>query len=458
MEWARKWCLVNGFLVASALRVVFGLQTIIFVERTLTNADRRGTSCWTRFSNFATAHDGGVRELFMMIVVLLSSCVGFGCTYWHWSDETSLTNGIIAPNDCPSQNCAKSKQAFNMEVIIAFALPLLVTVSIYLYRWNSRAMIGSLNRSFRFIYNHQKFHHSQRQCCAWDQYGRLVMKQVFEVMALGVLWLNLRPLSRTKYGDDVEDYRVGKLIASMGSMLPAVVCLLVSIEMGINFSFIARTLTTLNWFLDSLVRHNDTNSFTKPTQVKHIRYLNVIPNKGEISTRNSLRKFIAEYDELGHFTVEMVAFYSPSLLLILGMHFVLFTMQVSDVAIYFSMPFTTSKTLPHFTLLLSKVVIFLIFYNSPLIYSSSCATDKCHEQRIDDMVEILCHLSLAYENSALHNGNMKEIDKTLTILSLIVNKIRNSINLYDYFDLDRSLVMTIIASTCSYLIVLIQVM
>uniref|UniRef100_A0A182K282 Gustatory receptor n=1 Tax=Anopheles christyi TaxID=43041 RepID=A0A182K282_9DIPT len=364
MVWARKWWLANAFLVASTLRILFGLPAIIFVERTLANADRRTVSCRKRISNFAMAHDGAVRALFTMMVVLLASCVGFG-TYWHWYDKTSLTKGIIASSDCTSQSCAKSKRAFNMEVIVAFALPLLVTVSIYVHRWNNRAMIGGLNSRFRFIYdNHQKSHHSQRQCCFWDQYGRLALKQVFEVMALGVLWLNLKPLNDTEQDRNVEDYRIGKLISSMGSMLPAVVCLLVSIEMGINFSFIARTLTTLNWSVDSLVRSCQSDSVRK--KVKHGTKLELIEEvhaANEYSSCNVdfhgyFRKLIAAYDKLGHVMEDMVQLYSPNLLLIIGMHFVLFTMQV-------------------------------------------------------------------------------------TTLSLIVNRVQDGINLFGYFDLDRSLVMTV---------------
>ncbi|EDO63517.1 AGAP004716-PA [Anopheles gambiae str. PEST] len=454
MEWARKWWLANAFMVPSVLRVLFGLPAVIVVQQTLTFPG----SVSGRISNFATAHPGAFRGLFTMMVLLLSSCVGFG-TYWHWSDETSLTNGIIASSDCRSQNCAKSKRAFSMEVIVAFVLPLLVTVNIYLYRWNNRAMIADLNRNFRCIYDsHQHSLHAQRQYCFWDQYGRLVMKQLFEVMALGVLWLNLRPLNHTEEGGNVDNYWIRKLISSMAAMLPAVVCVLVSIEMGIIFSFIARTLTILNWSLDSWVRcscaDNGLKRLRKSTLIQHLQASDEW-SPYTMDIRGYLRKCIAKYDELCQFMLEIVQFYSSNLLLIIGMHFILFTMQVC-VKYLFLYWARTNRSLDHRSLLTNLLFYFVVF-----ICKKWYILLELYHQTIEDSVEIIrCVSAVAesYERNNLHKNFYDEIHKSVTIFSLIVRNVLDSTNLYGYFDLDRSLVMTIIASTCSYLIVLIQVM
>uniref|UniRef100_A0A182YI70 Uncharacterized protein n=1 Tax=Anopheles stephensi TaxID=30069 RepID=A0A182YI70_ANOST len=402
MDWARKWWKANAFLVAFMLRVLFGAQAVIFAERTASNhhspADRSLRSVvvarWRRISNFTTASEGAARGLFTMMVVLLSSAVGFG-TYWHWSDELALTNGIIASSNCRSQGCSKSKRAFRMDVIGGFALPLLVTVCIYLARWNNRALIRELNRNRKTIYHSQQ----KWQGGFWEQYGRLATKQLFEVMALGILWLNLRPFSHMKPSDsDTEDYHVGKLISSMASMVPATVCLLVSIEMGLNFSLLARGLSSFN--------------------VAHSAFVRSIPvpagGVGQCSAcktakRSYLRNLVVQFDELGQFAVEMVQFYSPILLAIVGMHFVLFTMQL--FLCYRQMSRTTSDSVN-----LNQLGQTLL----PMLSAIASAG------QIIFLVDI----------AADFNGKV-------TTLALILNRVRDGTSLYGYFDLDRSLVMTV---------------
>ncbi|XP_050074714.1 uncharacterized protein LOC126562297 [Anopheles maculipalpis] len=460
MECARKWWKANAFLVALMLRVLFGTQAVIFAERTSSNhslGDQHSRSVvarWRRISNFASASEGAAaRGLFTMMVVLLSSCVGFG-TYWHWSDEMALTNGIIASSSCRSQGCTKSKRAFRMDVIGGFALPVLVTVCIYLYRWNNSATIRGLNRNFKTIcHSQQKWREHRRQGSFWEQYGRLATKQMFEVMALGILWINLRPFSHMQHDSDVEDYHVGKLISSMASMFPATVCLLVSIEMGINFSLLARGLNTLNVSFDSFVRSipavgvgDAIRRFDRSAACKTAK-------------RTYLRNLVMQFDEQGQFTVEMVQFYAPILLAIVGMHFVLFTMQL--FLCYRQMSRTTSDSM-NINQLGQTLLPMLSAIGSAgqIIFLVDIAAD--FNGKLDDYtLPILGRLSAFAHHKELCKGQMydnKEFDKCLTTLSLIVNRVRDETSLYGYFDLDRSLVMTIIASTCSYLIVLMQVM
>uniref|UniRef100_A0A182WAU5 Gustatory receptor n=1 Tax=Anopheles minimus TaxID=112268 RepID=A0A182WAU5_9DIPT len=471
MARAHMWWKANAFLVALTLRVLFSIQPVIFAERASSpnggckDQSRPSASArtrWRRISNFATANEGAARRLFTMMVVLLLSCVGFG-TYWHWSDEMALTNGIIASSNCHQQNCAKSKRALRMEVIGGFALPLLVTVAIYLYRWDNRAMIRSLNRNFKTIYHSQQNGRDgqwQRSC--WEQYGQLATKQVFEVMALAVLWLNLRPFSHTKHAGDGGDYHVGKLISSTASMLPAIVCLLVSIEMGINFSLLTRTLSTLNMSLNCYVRCISDGDYRKRVnrgnnmmQAQYIHRTNRSMT-GKTKKCSYLRNLVVQFDELGQFMVDMVEFYAPVLLCIIGMHFVLFTMQVCLESFCFYSVFKRFK-------LLALLFHFIMFTFTTL--SSLCMnllSVLCNFHSLDEYtVSILGRLAAAAHckvRNIIQTYDAKELDKCVTSLCLIVNRIRDGTNLYGYFDLDRSFVMTIIASTCSYLIVLIQVM
>uniref|UniRef100_A0A4Y0BM31 Gustatory receptor n=1 Tax=Anopheles funestus TaxID=62324 RepID=A0A4Y0BM31_ANOFN len=476
MAWTHKWWKANAFLVASTLRVLVGVQRVIFAEPA-SSSNRGCNKEGRRISNFATATEGTARGLFTMMVVLLSSCVGFG-TYWHWSDEMALTNDIIASSNCHNQNCAKSKRALRMEVIGGFALPLLVTVCIYLYRWNNRAMIRSLNRNFKTIYHSQQNSRDDQWegGSGWEQYGRLATKQVFEVMALGVLWVNLKPFSHIKHDGDTRDYHVGKLISSMVSMLPAIVCLLVSIEMGINFSLLARRLSALNLSLDCLVHCISVNDYMKrvnhEANVVQTQYMQGINNSLSCNTNNKrsyLRNLIIQFDEIGQFTVDMVQFYAPMLLHIIGMHFVLFTMQKQQQCM-----FNLFKLMLNFFdvwiilvcyiakdqfIILKKSILLLLFSQSPLKY---LILFPLYVVLDDHTVTVLGRLSAAAhrkDRNIIHKTyDSKELDKCITTLSLIVNRIRDETNLYGYFDLDRSLVMTIIASTCSYLIVLIQVL
>ncbi|XP_053666200.1 uncharacterized protein LOC128715342 [Anopheles marshallii] len=457
MAWAHRWWKANAFLVVSALRFLFGAQAVIFADRaSSSNRDCRnregrplivGTR-WRRIFNFAAASEGAACRLFTMTVVLLSSCVGFG-TYWHWSDEMALTNGVIASSNCHNQNCAKSKRAFSMEVIGGFALPLLVTVSIYLYRWNNRPLIRSLNRNSETIYHSQQnYRNDQRRDNSWKLYIRLVTKQVFEVVSLGVLWLNLRPFSHIKQDGDDGDYHVGKLISSMASMLPATVCLLVSIEMGINFSSLARRLSTLNVSLNYFVR------CICVSDDRINKSLSCKPNK-----RSYLRHLVLQYDALGQYTVDVVQFYAPILLSIVGMHFVLLTMQL--FLCYRQMSRTTSDSM-NINQLGQTLLPMLSAITSAgqIMFLVDIAAD--FNRKLDDeTVAILGRLSSAThrkDRNMISTYDTRELDKCVTTISLIVNRIRDGTMLYGYFDVDRSLVMTIVASTCSYLIVLMQVM
>ncbi|XP_052898582.1 uncharacterized protein LOC128305254 [Anopheles moucheti] len=474
MAWAHKWWKANAFLAVAALRFLFGVQPVIFVDRA--SSSNRGCrkqkghartvrTRWRRIFNFETASEGAARGLFTMMVVLLSSCVGFSA-YWHWSDEMALTNGIIASSNCHNQNCAKSKRALSMEVIGGFALPLLVTVSIYLYRWNNRPLIRSLNRNSETIYRSQpNCWDDQRRGSSWKQYGRLATKQVFEVMALGVLWLNLRPFSHTKQDGDDGDYHVGKLISSIASMLPAIVCLLVSIEMGINFSSLARRLNTLNVSLNNFIRCicvGDCMKRVNPdTNVIQTQYMHRISNdlSCKPNKRNYLRHLILQYDVLGQYTVDVVQFYAPILLSIVGMHFVLLTMQL--FLCYRQMSRTTSDSVNINQLGQTLLPMLSAISSAGQIMFLVDIAAEFNRKLDDGTVVDLGRLSSAthrVDRNTLTTYDAKELDKCVTTLSLIVYRIRDGTMLYGYFDLDRSLVMTIITSTCSYLIVLMQVM
>uniref|UniRef100_A0A182SQQ8 Gustatory receptor n=1 Tax=Anopheles maculatus TaxID=74869 RepID=A0A182SQQ8_9DIPT len=411
MQWASKWWKANAFLVALMLRVLFGAQAVIFADRTSSNHShgtaRSAVARWRRISNFATASEGAARGLFTSMVVLLSSCVGFG-TYWHWSDEMALTNGIIASSNWHCPGCTKSKRALRMDVIGGFALPLLVTVCIYLYRWNNRATIRDLNRNFKTIRDSQQMRQNHRwQGCFWERYGRLATKQMFEVMALGVLWLNLRPFSHMKPDIDAGDHHVGKLISSMASMLPASVCLLVSIEMGINFSLLARGLSTLNVSLHSFVRSIPAGGAGGDV----IRRVNQSASC-KAATRSYLRNLVMQFDEQGQFAVETVQFYAPILLAIVGMHFVLFTMQL--FLCYRQMSRTTSDSMninqlgPTLLAMLSAIAS-----AGQIIFLVDIAADF-NGKLDDDTVPILGRLSaIAHHkerNKTLMYDN-KELDK-----------------------------------------------
>uniref|UniRef100_A0A182NN91 Gustatory receptor n=1 Tax=Anopheles dirus TaxID=7168 RepID=A0A182NN91_9DIPT len=447
MEWARKWWTANATLVASALQVLFGMRPVTFVERVLSGP------CGTvpdrlRMVDSATAKEGAGRGFFTMVVVLLVSCVAFSA-FWHWCDEMALTQGVNVVSDAPIY--AKSKRAFSIEVIVSSALPLLVAAGIYLYRWTNRAMIRAFNRNFRTLYRgHQPSRSSHRQHCAWERYGRLATKQAFEVMALGVLWLNLKPFSHSEHGRDAGDYHVGKLISSMGSMLPAVVCLLVSSEMGINFSFIALALTTLNWSLESFARRYSTGASAVKTNGHSI-------NKGygfrRIRSDEDLRKLIKQYDELGHFATDMMLFYSPIFLLIIGMHFVMFTLQVNvKLCSFFHNKTNVIKSY-------STSLKFLLFARTDRRWKKKQLLVTLNYRplclQIDDST---VHILNSFTTAVPHEDSYDAPANAVTILSLIVNRVRDGTSIYGYFDLDRTLVMTIIASACSYLIVLIQVL
>uniref|UniRef100_A0A182LV07 Uncharacterized protein n=1 Tax=Anopheles culicifacies TaxID=139723 RepID=A0A182LV07_9DIPT len=182
----------------------------------------------------------------------------------------ALTNGIIASSNCHNQNCAKSKQALRMEVIGGFALPLLVTVGIYLYRWNNRAMIRSLNRNFKTIYHSQHYGRDgqwQRGC--WERNGRLATKQVFEVMALAVLYINsyitltsttllsrhgdqlflcYRQMSRTT-SDSVNMNQLGQTLLPMLSAIASAGQIMFLVDIGADFN---RKVTTLSMIVNRI--------------------------------------------------------------------------------------------------------------------------------------------------------------------------------------------------------------
>ncbi|XP_052873287.1 uncharacterized protein LOC128278598 [Anopheles cruzii] len=213
-------------------------------------------------------------------------------------------------------------------------------VGIYYHRLKDGSMVRSLNQKLKWLYLRncvsQNFVHHWSASSRWDRYGRLIAKQTIELMALCVLWANL---SDTRYETS------GIIISSLMSILPATICLLISVEMGIIFSFMALSLTDLNRSLDRLVVGHTSN---KPaTFGRHDRtrnencLLRESPRFGRAGN-NMLCNLIMQYDKLVDVAAIVVQFYSPALLLIIGMHFVQFTMQL--FLCYGKMSSTTSES------------------------------------------------------------------------------------------------------------------
>ncbi|XP_058122750.1 uncharacterized protein LOC131293687 [Anopheles ziemanni] len=362
MEWAQKWWTWNATVVAFVLQVALGLVSVTFTSK-------QGLAIWHdscisgcgqcgRKPQPKTANENFVQRFFVMVLVVLLSSVGF-ISYWNWSGDMSL----IHPGPLDA------------------------------LRWLK----------------------------PWDQYGRLIAKQTFELVALGLLWLNLRPFSGTLDNDGVDN-RIGKSIASIASILPAVVCVLVSAEMAINFSFVALSLTTLNRTLDNIVHFTpDGDTTTIPTTSPQATNFRMI--ESTTSTRvGEFRNLIMLYDKIGDTALSLLEFYSPILLLIIGIHFVLFTLQL--YLSYRGMSGNTSDTV-------------------------------CAEHLGHIFLSLLSVVSSAVQIIFVVDTTASFHQK-VSILFLIVGRIHDDTNLYGYFNLDKSLLMTIVASACSYLIVLIQ--
>ncbi|KFB44012.1 AGAP004716-PA-like protein [Anopheles sinensis] len=330
MEWAQKWWTWNATVVAFVLQVALGLTSVTFTskQRLPIRHDTCISCCGQcgRKAQSKTANENFAQGLFVMVLVVLLSSVGF-ISYWNWTGDMSITLVKGSASDS-SQDHAESKRIIGIEAVVSFLLLLLLTLGSYLHRWKNKSVVNDLNRKFRTLYqSHPGPLDALRWLKPWDRYGRLIAKQAFELLALGLLWLNLRPFNHTLHNDGFDN-RIGKSIASIASILPAVVCVLVSAEMAINFSFVSLSLTTLNRTLDTIVHFTpDVESMTITTtspQATNFRRIESI-------TRTRVGKFrnlIVLYDELGDTALALLEFYSPILLLIIGIHFVLFTLQL----------------------------------------------------------------------------------------------------------------------------------
>ncbi|XP_053674025.1 uncharacterized protein LOC128724322 [Anopheles nili] len=417
--------------------------------------------CIKKLSFLTTSYACAACGIIPMVVILLTSCVGLS-TYWmYWTEEIFLKMHIATPKPPHNVESGAPVSSFISKVFVSYALPVLVTLSIYYHRWQMRPMIRTFNYDFTALYcshrNRQKrYTNGLPASGTLGQYIRLATKQIFEVIALGVLCINLKTYEDIEHSDG-ENFQVGKLISTIGFMLPAIVCLLVSFEMGINFSFIAIALNALNSSLEAFA------SSSTAHVCQTVQYM-----RGKVRSRNEtvprtadskgvyLRQLVMQYDNLGRVVADMVQVYSPILLTVIGMHFVRFTVQLFLCYRHMS---RTSSELANINQLGQTLVLLLSSITSAvqIIFLVDTAADFS-QQFENNTVDLISNINRIFLDEKLYIREKKDIYKSLTTLSLIINRVRSDSDLYGYFYLDRSLVMTIIASSCSYLIVLIQVM
>ncbi|XP_058065771.1 uncharacterized protein LOC131215400 [Anopheles bellator] len=441
MNRARKLWMINAWAVAYLLRNVFCLPCV-------TISYPRGKLV-TKPSKIAH------RVLQGLKFVLLIVSIGIG-GYWNLSLTFSSYGSQLLESTV-------SQRFFEIEKVVSYGLPLLVMVGIYYHRMKNGSMVRRLNQELKLLALRagasQNFVQNWSTSSKWDRYGRLIVKQTIELIALCVLWANLSDTRCEASGQ----MNVSIIISSLMSILPATILLLVSVEMGIIFSFMALSLANLNRSLDRFVVGRtpiEPGTFGLHDRTRHEDTLLRESARFGAAGNKVLRNLIMQYDKLVDVVAIVVQFYSPTLLLIIGMHFVQFTMQL--FLCYGKMSSTTSESVNNDKL--GQTLLPLVSAAASLIqmFFIIDTTADFNRKIGDDTVAIL-DLMTKYNSECLkltaNNAyKTKNFNQSLDILFLIVNRARNDTTLYEYFDLDQTLVMTIIASACSYFIVLIQVM
>ncbi|XP_035788594.1 uncharacterized protein LOC118464928 [Anopheles albimanus] len=309
-----QWVAANAAVIA-IMQNIIGLPSITINHDQLCCFQGRSNNWkWKCLSNASV-----FRGLLTVVFLLISPLNGFFSMDRN-NGSSKNTSFVEIKN---SRNVTRND--FDLELIISYSLMLVTSVCIYIHRWiNIKAVIG-LNYDFKLLY--QNIDLQGYVASRLDRCGHLVGKQSFGVMSLCVLWMNLYQLNDMASIDAY--FYVRKFVESIGMWLPALICLLVSLEMSINFYYITIKLSALNRSLNLIFRYYRHKLRNQHKYFEHSQNYQLEKSKlCGTETNAYLSNAIQQLHKLVDTTVVLVQFYSPILLLILGMHFVRFIMQV----------------------------------------------------------------------------------------------------------------------------------
>ncbi|XP_001660212.2 uncharacterized protein LOC5572131 [Aedes aegypti] len=310
-----------------------------------------------------------------------------------------------------------------ISIIIVWFLNLLVTAVIYWRQFMCNERIQQLNRNFiRFAEEHMC---STAIKCQQLWYQTVLL--AYLMVSNAGLWLNMNPTYRL--------YSNGDLFLSVVLMGPIIVCSLTAFRYCVIFLTVSCILDDINRDLSRQV-----DQFHRQYSSANISAYRL--TNSELKLSDHLDRLIIQYDKLYDVVVAIIEIYSPSILFLLVLDFGQVTFELYMFYCDLSHASLDDDDL-HMIAFSFVSAIFSFTEILFIINGTSKFSDKLMQA-----LEQLQRIGIVCLDSRL--------TECIYGLSKVVQCMQEETVMFYCFALNNSFLTTIIAASCSYLILLIQ--
>ncbi|XP_055630623.1 uncharacterized protein LOC129771223 [Toxorhynchites rutilus septentrionalis] len=311
----------------------------------------------------------------------------------------------------------------SISLVIVWLLNLFVALVVYMRQLVDGDKIDELNKDFEKLVEQ----YSGSSVIEFQRLKGLVLLLTYEAATLVVLWLNINPTYRFYSGHD--------WFLSVAVMAPITIRSLLVTRYCVNFSSVGRIVRELNRELSIRVRR-----FHRMQAKPNISF-HTLTNI-ELKLTDHLDGLIIQYDRMHDVVMAIIEIYSPSILFVLVLDFGQMTFEM--YMLYCDLAHTSLDSDDLHTVIFSLVSAVLSFLEIAFVVDGTSKYTVGLEESIEWLQRIGIHCI---------DGRLA---KSVATLSQLCNRAHGDVISFYYFALDRSFLMTIIAASCSYLILLIQ--
>ncbi|XP_065092356.1 uncharacterized protein LOC135713171 [Ochlerotatus camptorhynchus] len=308
-----------------------------------------------------------------------------------------------------------------VSILIVWILNLLVTAVIYGRQFVCEERINKLNSIFVKLAEQHRYGTAIKRRQFWLQ----VLLLTYLSVSIAGMWFNMNP---TYWLYSMRDWSLSVVL-----MAPIIVCSLTASRYCMNFLAVSSILDEINRDLSQRVHHF--HRMQPGANISVYKLTNI-----ELELSDHLDRLIIRYDKLYDVVLAIIEIYSPSILFLLVLDFGQVTFQLY----MFFCDLSRSSMNDLHLLAISFVSAFFSFSE---IYFVVDGTSKLTE-RVMEAIQKLQQIGIVFLDHRLV--------KSITVLVMVLQRTQEETIMFYNFALDKSFLTTIIAASCSYLILLIQ--